>query len=287
MVKDVNTLDIEAVQAFVLTADLKSFTRAAEAMDTTQSTVSLKIKKLEDSLGKRLLDRTPRSVRLSQEGSAFLVAARILIIAHRNAVGALMAERHRLVAGISRHVVGPRLPMLLKQMNRFTPNTTMEIRVSMSRDILDAFDQGALDAAIVLGNDSRRRDGEVIYEEQFGWMAAPDFEHYPDAPLRLATQANPCSVRNMTLAALGDAGIPCTEVFVGGGISTVGAAVSAGLAVAVLGRRVAPSDTVEVGPQLGLPKLPARDVVLYSKPTSVQARDAILKLVATIRATAT
>lgn len=38
------TLDIEAVQAFVLTADLKSFTRAAEAMDTTQSAVSLKIK---------------------------------------------------------------------------------------------------------------------------------------------------------------------------------------------------------------------------------------------------
>ena len=41
------TLDLEAVQAFVLVADLKSFTRAAEAMDTTQSAVSLKIKRLE------------------------------------------------------------------------------------------------------------------------------------------------------------------------------------------------------------------------------------------------
>ncbi len=37
-------LDIEAVQAFVLVADLKSFTRAAEALDTTQSAISLKIK---------------------------------------------------------------------------------------------------------------------------------------------------------------------------------------------------------------------------------------------------
>ena len=46
------TLDIEAVQAFVLTADLKSFTRAAEAMDTTQSAVSLKIKRLEHGLGR-------------------------------------------------------------------------------------------------------------------------------------------------------------------------------------------------------------------------------------------
>ncbi len=37
-------LDVEAVQAFVLAADLKSFTRAGEALDTTQSAVSLKIK---------------------------------------------------------------------------------------------------------------------------------------------------------------------------------------------------------------------------------------------------
>ena len=53
-------LDIEAVQAFVLVADLNSFTRAAEAMDTTQSAVSLKIKRLEDGLGRRLLWSEPR-----------------------------------------------------------------------------------------------------------------------------------------------------------------------------------------------------------------------------------
>ena len=70
-------LDLEAVQAFVLTADFKSFTRAAEAMDTTQSAVSLRIKRLEDSLGRRLLERTPRLVRLSSDGSAFLEAAAI------------------------------------------------------------------------------------------------------------------------------------------------------------------------------------------------------------------
>ena len=45
-----------------------SFTRAAEAMDTTQSAVSLKIKRLEAGLGRRLLERTPRLVRLSAEG---------------------------------------------------------------------------------------------------------------------------------------------------------------------------------------------------------------------------
>ena len=49
-------LDVEAVQAFVLVADLNSFTRAAEAMDSTQSAISLKIKRLEDGLGRRLIE---------------------------------------------------------------------------------------------------------------------------------------------------------------------------------------------------------------------------------------
>ena len=75
MDESMRALDVEAVQAFVLTADLKSFTRAAEAMDTTQSAISLKIKRLEDTLGRRLLERTTRLVRLSDDSKAFLAPA--------------------------------------------------------------------------------------------------------------------------------------------------------------------------------------------------------------------
>src|ERR1700743_2349599 len=95
------TLDVEAVQAFVLTADLNSFTRAAEALDTTQSAVSLKIRRLEEGLGRRLLERTPRLVRLSAEGSAFLPAARQLVAAHQSAVGAFVVEHLRVTLGSS------------------------------------------------------------------------------------------------------------------------------------------------------------------------------------------
>src|SRR5260221_5670901 len=95
-------LDIEAVQAFVLTADFKSFTRAAEAMDTTQSAVSLKIKPLEDGLGRRLLERTPRLVRLSADGSAFLGPARNLVARHQGAVGSFGLARRRLLGRVRR-----------------------------------------------------------------------------------------------------------------------------------------------------------------------------------------
>ena len=58
-------LDLDAVQAFVRITELGSFTRAAEVMQTTQAGISLKLKRLEDRLGCRLLERTPRHVELS------------------------------------------------------------------------------------------------------------------------------------------------------------------------------------------------------------------------------
>src|SRR5262249_37567110 len=192
-------LDIEAVQAFVLTADFRSFTRAAEALDTTQSAVSLKIKRLEDGLGRRLLERTPRLVRLSADGNAFLAPARNLVAAHQDAITSFGAERRRLVVGISHHIVGGELPLLLRRMSGAEPSVVLEMRVSTSGQVLEEFENGAIDAAIVLRHDNRRRDGETILEEAFGWMAAPDFEHHHGEPLRLATQAEPCSVRSMAI----------------------------------------------------------------------------------------
>jgi DNA-binding transcriptional LysR family regulator len=279
-------LDIETVQAFVLVADLASFTRAAEAMDSTQAAVSLKIKRLEDGLGRRLFERTPRRVRLTAAGETFLERARTLIAAHGNALDAFSVERRRLAVGISDHAVGGELPLVLQRVKRAEPNLVLEMHVGSSRDLLAAFDNGALDAAIVQGYDSGRRGGEVLLSESFGWMAARDFAHRPGEPLPLAGQSEVCGMRSMGVTALDQAGIPWTEVFVGGGVGTIAAAVSAGLAIAVLGWRVAPKDCVDVGPALGLPPLPTRDLVLYASVSDPAARQSLKTLAAAIRSTA-
>jgi DNA-binding transcriptional LysR family regulator len=267
-------------------ADLTSFTRAAEAMGSTQSAISLKIKRLESGLGKRLLERTPRLVRLSAEGTAFLASARNLVAAHQSAIGSFAAQRRRLVVGISHHLVGADLPQVLRRMGASDPSLVVELRIDTSRSMLEAYDGGALDAAIVLRHDVRRRDGEHLLEEEFGWMAMPDFNHQPGEPLRLATQADPCSVRAMAIGALDAADIAWTEVFVGGGVATIGAAISAGLAIGALVKRVAPVGSIDIGPRLGLPKLPTGDVILYSKLNDSRARDVLRTLGAAIRANA-
>lgn len=277
------TLDIEAVQAFVLTADLQSFTRAAEILDTTQSAVSLKIKRLEDGLGRKLLERTPRRVRLSADGTVFLSGARALVAAHQGAIGAFAPAQRRLLLGISHHIVGAELPQLLRHVGDAEPGLTLDIRVAASRELLEAFDAGDIDVAIVLRHDSRRQDGRVILRERFGWIGAPDFEHRAGEPLRVATQPAPCSVRAMAVKALDASGIAWTEAFVGGGVNTVGAAASAGLAVAALGRRVAPRGTVDLTSRLRLPPLPEREVVLYTNLRDQQAKGALQALTAALR----
>ena len=102
-------LDLDTVEAFVRIAELDSFTRAAEAMGTTQAAVSLKLKRLKERLGCRLLERTPRHVQLSTQGAAFLERARELLEVHDRALTVFAEARQRLTIGISDHVAGPEL----------------------------------------------------------------------------------------------------------------------------------------------------------------------------------
>ena len=76
---DRSALDLDTVRAFVLVADIGSFTRAAEALEIAQAAVSLKLKRLEEALGCRLLERTPRHVALTAQGAQFIGPARELL----------------------------------------------------------------------------------------------------------------------------------------------------------------------------------------------------------------
>lgn len=275
-------LDLDAVRAFVRIAELESFTRAAEAMRTTQAAVSLKLKRLEERLGCRLFERTPRYVQLSARGAAFLDHARELLEVHDRALASLARGRERLAIGISDHVAGPELPALIARMNAQDPQLAIEIRIGSSGDLLQRFDRRELDTVIVRLH-AGRTDGELITEEQFGWFAAPSWQHRANEPLPIATMAEPCGVRALAGQRLDAAGVPWTEIFVGGGVTAVAAAVMAGLGVAALSPRMVPFGAVDVGPRLGLPALPRLPVLLHTRVKDGRPRDALAALSAAFR----
>jgi DNA-binding transcriptional LysR family regulator len=277
------TLDVESVQAFVAIADLQSFTRAAEALGTTQGAISVKLRRLEERIGQRLIERTPRRVRLSAHGAAFLDRARDFLSAHEAALSALSTTAPRCFAlGIAAHVAGPELPTLLAQLNTHDPGLRIEVRLDNSRNLLDAFDRGEIDVAIIRREDDRR-DGEILAPDHLGWFAAPGFVYRAGEPLRLASLSPTCGVRDIATRVLDAVGLPWTVVFLGSGSSVVSDAVSAGLATSVFSTRLAPAGTIEIGQRFGLPSLPSSEIVLHSTLTDPKSRAALRTLVAAFR----
>ncbi|MET1410930.1 LysR family transcriptional regulator [Roseibium sp. HPY-6] len=275
-------LDLDAVRTFVRIAELGSFTRAAEATNATQSTVSLKLKRLEERLGCRLVERTPRYVQLSAHGVTFLEHARELLKKHDSALAALAGTRQRLTIGISDHVAGPELPLLISRMNEQDRHLLIEIRIGSSGELLKCFDRNELDTVIVRLHDGRS-DGTFLVDEKFGWFAAQGWQHRANEPLPVATMPEPCGVRIMAGRLLDDAGILWTEVFSGGGVTAVSAAVMAGMGVAALARRMLPFGALDVGPKLGLPQLPSLPIVLHTRARSGRPKDAVDALSAALK----
>ncbi|MFK2902665.1 LysR family transcriptional regulator [Dyella ginsengisoli] len=272
------TLDLDTVRAFVLTAELHSFTRAAQALDSTQSAVSLKLRKLEAQLGRRLLERTPRQVRLSAEGALFLESARELIAAHERAIASFEIEERRLIVGISHQLVGAELPGMLRRLCESDPKLRIELRAGGSREIVQSYDAGELDAALVLQAAAPHHKGERLFDEAFAWIGAAGWHPREGQPLPLSTQGASCSIRAAAVTALDRAGIAWTEAFVGKGAAMVGAAAAAGLAIAVMARRAAPAGTEDLGSRLSLPELHTQEAVLYSALHDRRSRAALRTL---------
>jgi hypothetical protein len=80
--------------------------------------------------------------------------------------------------------------------------------------------------------------------------------------------------------------VPWTEIFVGGGVAAVAAAVMAGIGVAALAPRMLPFGAVDVGSKLGLPELGRLPVLLHSRVKDGRPRDALAALSAAFRSAA-
>ncbi|MFB9734087.1 LysR family transcriptional regulator [Streptomyces thermocoprophilus] len=94
-------LDLRLVRYFTVVAEHGHFGRAAEALRVAQPSLSRQIRRLEQELGARLLDRTPRGTRLTEAGEVFLPRARALLRAAAEA-----AAHTRAAARPSRFAIG-------------------------------------------------------------------------------------------------------------------------------------------------------------------------------------
>jgi DNA-binding transcriptional LysR family regulator len=94
-------LDLRLVGYFVVVADHRHFGRAATALRVAQPSLSRQIRRLEQQLGVRLLDRTPQGTRLTEAGEVFLPRAKALLraAAQATAQARAAAQPSRIIIG--------------------------------------------------------------------------------------------------------------------------------------------------------------------------------------------
>jgi DNA-binding transcriptional LysR family regulator len=144
---------IDAMQAFVAVADLKGFAAAARKLALSPPAVTRLIAALEERLGARLLQRTTRSVTLTDAGARYLERARRILADVEEAELAAEGERTRpsgrLVVsapvGFGRLHVGPVVSAYLKRY----PDVSGELR--LEDRFINLVEEG-IDLAVRIGH---------------------------------------------------------------------------------------------------------------------------------------
>lgn len=259
--------DITLLRSFDCVARLSSFTKAAMQMNVTQSAVSAHIRRLEKQAGCALFERSTRSVTLTPRGQALLGYARAILRLNEDAVTYLRGEttRMHLRIGASDELASTWLPEILKQFQHARAGRTLELHISSPATLLDRMEQGDID--LVFG--SRCKDdpgGRALWSEQLVWAFGANARLDDKPSLPLAVFPEPCPYREAALTVLAKAGRECRIATVSPSLGGLAAVAAAGLAVMPLNISSLEPGLIVVGPEAGLPALPAIDFVAWTRP---------------------
>lgn len=257
-------LDSDLLRCFVAVADARGFTAAGEMIGLTQSGISVRIRNLEDRLGRRLFDRTSRQVNLTEDGELLLSYARRMVDLNDEAIGRLTGAQTegRLRVGLADYVKPGLMPQLLGRFNRLHPGVTMEMRTGLSMDLLPGYEQGELDV-VIAGRGMVFKDGGLLYRDALVWVSAPGFQLRLDRPVPLATLPPHCTHRGISLEALDRAGIPWRFVYVSSSTAGLQAAVLGGLGIAMVPKSAVIPELRILGEEQRLPPLPDFEIEIF------------------------
>lgn len=146
-------MDLRRLEVFAKVAELRSFSRAAEALGLTQPTVSEHVRALEDELGVPLLDRLGRGATPTRAGSLLLGYARRMLALSREARQALDQFQGRLsgelVVGGSTIPGEYLLPALIGRFKTLYPDISVCLLIGSSRQVTEWIEDGRAELGVV------------------------------------------------------------------------------------------------------------------------------------------
>ena len=172
-------MELHQLEYFVAVAEEASFTRAASRVHVAQPGVSAQVRRLESELGQQLLDRSGRSVRLTEVGSAVLPFARAALDAVANARLAVDdlagLVRGQVTVGMVSGCALPVLAELLAGFHDTHPGVAIALVEDNSDRLVERLRDGRLDLAVIGWAEQTPADIDsvVLVDEELVGAVAP------------------------------------------------------------------------------------------------------------------
>jgi len=260
-------LDLSLLRTLVAVHELGSFARAARQVGRSESAVSLQLKRLEEQCGGPLLFRSGRRMILTDTGARVLEYARRLLALNDEALTALRPEASEgtVRVGIPTDVAETWWPPVRARFRAAHPRFTVETLVGAAPLLGEKLRRGELDLRVA---HQPRGDFPTLWSEvrPMAWVGPADFVREPAAPVPLVVFNPPCTFRDAALRALEDAGLSWTFAYESPTLAGLWAAVASGMGVTVRTASGIPSPLRALGPEVGLPALPATTTAVESAP---------------------
>jgi DNA-binding transcriptional LysR family regulator len=214
------------LRSFVAIVDAGSMLSAADQVFVTQSALSLQIKRLEELLQQNLFTREGRRLALTRSGEVLLDYARRVLSLHDEAVAAVSAGHYSgpVRIGMVQDFADTLLSGLLARFAELHPESQIFARIAGTAELQMLLDRGQLD--LILGY-AAGDDPHAIRVSPMAWFGAAELAEHDVVPL--AVLEKPCRFREAAIASLEHAGRRYRLAVESPNLSTLRAAVDAGL----------------------------------------------------------
>lgn len=266
-------LPTNLLRSFVAIVDAGSMLNAAEQVFVTQSALSLQIKRLEDMLQQSLFIREGRRLALTPAGDVLLDYARRALALNDEAVSAVSLGQFSgpVRIGMVQDFAETLLTGLLARFSELHPDTQIYARIAGTAELLDLLERSQLD--IVLGY-AAAGDRRALKTSPMLWFGDDDLVERPVIPL--AVLEKPCRFREAALAGLDEAGIRWRIAIETPNLTTLRAAVEAGLGLTCRTHNFLPQPT-RATPG-ALPELPEVSYIVRAQSEQGQAAQRLQEL---------
>lgn len=272
-------LDMTALRSFAMVAETGGVTRAAGFLNLTQSAVSMQLKRLEEALDLKLLDRSSRAVSLTAAGEQLLGYAQRMLKLNDEAWGRLTANEYEgeIVLGVPHDIVYPNVPPILRRLACDFPRMKIRLNSAPTLRLKEMFGRGECDA-ILTTEDQPGPGGEVLLRLPLVWIGAIDGNAWREMPLPVAF-CSACIFRSGVLRRL-DAADQAWDMAVESDLeNAVEAVVSADLAVTAGIDGFLPRQTAPIDHNGALPELGETRIVLYMEKSDDPVKQALREVI--------